>query len=176
MRNVRATNRQISSLSPPGEVLAWKTIVLGTRDSANALRAALRMARCGVGDLASAVLDQPIFAVSGHETGIDLVVLSAADLGIETESVSLGEIYSRAVELHYGLCPAEVGPQLRLQYPDQPVGEFLWIAMEPIATSHENFVTFVVGNGGAGLILIGSGARSDLIVPSTVRFVFVHRR
>ena len=32
------------------------------------------------------------------------------------------------------LCPAEVGPELRLHYRNQPVGEALNIAMKPIAT------------------------------------------
>ena len=153
-----------------------KSIVLGTRSSGDALHEALAAARCGVGTLASAALDQPTFPVSQHETKIDLVVLSSTELGIGTDGAPLQEIYRRALQLGYALCPAEVGPQLRLQYPNQPIGEFLRIAMDPIATRHGELAVFIVGNGGAGLILIGSNARSDVIVPSTVRFVFVRRR
>lgn len=154
----------------------WKTIALGTRDSAGALRQALAAARCGVGDLAGEILDRPAFAVSERRTELDLAILSVAGLGIEEEAASLAEIYGRAARLGYALCPAEVGPQLRLQYRDQPVGEFLRIAMEPVSTPSEDFAAFVVGNGGAGLILIGTGASPELVVPSMVRFVFVRPR
>lgn len=179
--SVHPIGRQFSSNSPLREISAdlpiSKTIVLGTRDSGNALHGALRAARCGVGDLASAALDQPkpTFGVSEREMEINLVVLSAAELGIETEDAPIREIYRRAAQLDYDLCPAEVGPQLRLQYLDQPVGEFLRIAMAPIAIPHGGFMTFIVGNGGAGLILIGSGARPNLIVHSAAKFVFVDR-
>jgi hypothetical protein len=71
------------------------------------------------------------------------------------------------------LCPAEVAPQLRLQYPDQPPGEFLRIAMAPIATNRGD-VGFVVGNGGLGLLLIGADGRPHRVVSPMVRFVFVH--
>lgn len=173
----RTTDRRIYSISLVRRVAAdipiWKTVALGTQESAAALRETLTTARCGVGNLAGQILEQPTFAVSDREAEINLVVLSVAELGVETENVSLREIYRRAAQLGYGLCPAEVGPQLRLQYLNQPLGEFLRIAMEPVATAHEDFATFTVGNGGAGLILIGTGTRLDLIVPSTVRFVFV---
>jgi hypothetical protein len=33
-----------------------------------------------------------------------------------------------------------------------------------------------VANGGAGLLLLGGDARPDLVVPSTIRFVFVRPR
>lgn len=177
----RVIGRQASFNVLPGGVRTSslpirKSIVLGTRSSGDALHEALGAARCGVGTLASEALDQPTFPVSQSETKIDLVILSSTELGIETDGAPLQEIYRRALQLGYALCPAEVGPQLRLPYPNQPLGEFLRIAMDPIATRHGELVVFIVGNGGAGLILIGSRARSDVIVPSTVRFVFVHRR
>ena len=59
------------------------------------------------------------------EYSADLVVVSAADLGLAVESASLKDIYSRAENLGLGLAPAEVGPELRLQYFNQPTGEFL---------------------------------------------------
>jgi hypothetical protein len=95
-----------------------------------------------------------------------------ADLGFEGHT-SLADIYRRAVHLGLELCPPEAGPQLRLQYRDQPVGEFLHIAMAPLATYHGELVDFTVGNGGAGLILIGSESTPDLKLHASVKFVFV---
>jgi hypothetical protein len=46
----------------------------------------------------------------------------------------------RAQQLGFGLAAAEVAPQLRLQYFDQPVGEFLIIGMEPIKRWNGEFV------------------------------------
>jgi len=59
--------------------------------------------------------------------------------------------------LGFGLAAAEVAPQLRLQYFDQPIGEFLseW---EPIRTWKGVPVILDRGNGGAGLVLIGQDA------------------
>jgi hypothetical protein len=48
--------------------------------------------------------------------------------------------------------------------------------MEPVTTAQGEVVAFIVGNGGAGLMLIGGDARPDLIVPATTRFVFLRPR
>src|SRR5262245_4163276 len=111
----------------------WKTIVLGTFKNARALREALLAAHCRIGDLADEILYGPDIIVNRMRT-VDLVVLSVAALGFGAEGASLADIYARAGELGLELCPVEVAPQLRLQYLDQPLGEFLHIAMEPITT------------------------------------------
>ena len=61
-----------------------------------------------------------------------IVFLSVFELGFGDEA-SLHDIYARAVALGFELCPAEVGPALRLNYLDQPPGDFLHIAMKPVA-------------------------------------------
>lgn len=162
-----------------GRVIAampvWKTIALGTPSGTQALRAALNRA-CRVGDLAVEILDRPAFITSKTRTRIDLVVLSAAELGFAGRDAPRAAIYERAKRLGLTLCPAEVGPQLRLQYPDQPRGEFLHVAMEPISTPSTDHAAFVVGNGDAGLLLIGENARSEHTASSRARFVFVRAR
>ncbi len=55
----------------------------------------------------------------------------------ESES-SLSDVYKRARHVGLGLCPAEVGPQLRLDYGNQPLGEALDIAMEPVAETPQS--------------------------------------
>jgi hypothetical protein len=83
--------------------------------------------------LAEQILARPAFAMNPAEVDVDLVVVSAAEPGTPTET-SLADVYARAQERGLALAPAEVGPQLRLQYFDQPIGEFLHVGMNPIKT------------------------------------------
>lgn len=64
---------------------------------------------------------------TGPKTEVDLVRVTVEELGFN-EGVSERQIYDRAVELGLVLCPFEVGPQLRLQYPEQPNGECLLVS------------------------------------------------
>jgi len=156
-------------------VPVWKTIILGAPDGIGVLRANLD-ARCRVGGLARAMLDTSTFSAATAPTPVDLVVLSAAKAGLEGESVPRAAIDERARRLGLTLCPAEVGPQLRLQYADQPRGEFLHVAMEPMVMPGADHAAFAVGNGNAGLLLIGENARSEDAVSSRTRFVFIRPR
>jgi hypothetical protein len=154
----------------------WKTISIGTTASTLVLRDALATARCGVGDLAEQILWRPAFSLSPARIDVDLVSVSAADLGFRGRTAPLAGIYAQAKKLGFELAAAEIGPQLRLQYFFQPIGEFLHIAMEPIRTWTGEPVIFVVGNGGEGLILIGQDGDAEAEIPVTSRFVFVRRR
>ncbi|WP_027572161.1 DUF1127 domain-containing protein [Bradyrhizobium sp. WSM1743] len=153
----------------------WKTIAIGTFRDPIALRNAMSAMGCGVGDSAAEVLARPAFTLSGQKTEVELLSVSAAELGLQGETASLQKIYAHAQRLGLGLAPAEVAPQLRLQYLDQPIGEFLIIAMEPIRTWAGEPIILTVANGGAGLILIGQDAHDDADVSVTSRFVFVRR-
>jgi hypothetical protein len=82
-------------------------------------------------------------------------------------------IYARARQLGFDIATAEVGPQLGLQYFDQPMGEFLVVGMEPIKTWSAEPVILNVANGGARLVLIGQDGRTDAEIPVASRFVFV---
>ena len=64
----------------------------------------------------------------------------------------------------------------RAGYLDQPPGEFLHIAMIPVARYSGELVDFTLGNGGTGLMLIGGNARPDLVLRGSIRFVFVKPR
>ncbi len=77
------------------------------------------------------------------------------------------------LQLGFGLAAAEVGPQLRRQYFDQPIGEFLIIGMEPIRTWTGAPVILNVANGGAGLIVIGQDGSADARISVSSRFAFV---
>lgn len=146
---------------------------LGTHADADALRAALARSPCHVGHLAETILRSPVFRTQPAEIEVTLAILSADDLGVEEEGATLLEVHERAKRLGYALAPAEVGPQLCLQYSQQPVGEFLSIAMPPVATDASFSSTFAVGNGGAGPVLVGIDWEPGLDVTRAMRLVFV---
>jgi hypothetical protein len=80
---------------------------------------------------------------------LDLVILSVNDLGFPS-GATRQEIYEKAQELGLKIVPAEVGPQLRLQYEDQPMGEYLIIGSEPLAASSGNLSVFNVDHRDSG--------------------------
>lgn len=151
----------------------WKTIEIGGFPDSIALRNALDAADCAIGGQAEEVLARPAFTVVSRKMQLDLVAVSPAELGFDGDTASLADIYLRARQLGFRPVPPEVGPQLRLQYADQPLGEFLIVGMEPIRTWSEEPVILTVANGGAGLILIGQCGRASAKVALTSRFLFV---
>ena len=153
-------------------VPVWKTIKIGTFANSFALLNALDAAGCGIGGLAEEVLARPAFTVGNAKTNVELFAVSAAELGFRTDTAPLADIYARAQQLGFGLAAAEVGPQLRLQYSDQPMGELL-IAMEPIKTWTGVPVILSVANGGAGLALIGRDGSAAAEISVKSRFLFV---
>jgi len=113
----------------------WKTIKLGTGfKTADEFRRALRDGGFRISGWASDILGNPAFKVASEETEVDLIKVTVAELGFK-EGVRRDQIYERAKEFGLELCPAEVGPQLRLRYKDQPNGEWILVAMEPIIDS-----------------------------------------
>src|SRR5215813_647563 len=174
----------------------WKTITLGTYRDVNILREDLDSLNCGVtaaggrqgrvvipgtatplpctlGESAAEMIGRPAFALAGARTQADLVVLSVPELGFEGNLASVADIHARARQLGLELCPAEIGPQLRLQYLNQPIGEFLRIAMEPIATYGGDLIDLTVANDGSSLLLVGGDANASAVVHASVRFVFM---
>lgn len=153
MINIDAVKKQVEHVlfhpnhKPVANWPTWKTIKLGMSGfkTADDFRKDLNNKRmyiiAGYND---EIINKPQFKVSSKETEINLVAVSTAELGLRG-TVGLKEIYNRAQECGLQLCPPEVGPQLRLQYTNQPIGEYLLIAMEPIATSNGFLKLFGVG-------------------------------
>jgi hypothetical protein len=174
----RLTLKAAPSVTPPAAIKSafavpvWRTITVGTFANSFALLNALDAAGCGIGGLAEEILARPAFNVGTQKTSVELFALSAAELGFQPDNVRLADVYARAQQLGFGLAAAEVGPQLRLQYFDQPMGEFL-IAMEPIKTWKREPVILAVANGGAGLVLLGRDGSADAEIPVASRFLFV---
>jgi hypothetical protein len=179
LRNQLTPKKTPSANTPPillrsaAAVPVWKTITVGTFANSFALGNALDAAGCSIGNSAGEILARPAFTLSVTKTDVELLAVSAAELGFQTDTVSLADIYARARQLGFGLAAAEVAPQLRLQYFDQPMGEFLIIGMEPIKTWKGESVILTVANGGAGLILIGQDGNADAEISVASRFLFV---
>lgn len=167
--SARASQQPIVSAH---EIATWKTIAIGTFADPLKLRNELDSKGCSVGSQAAELLARPTFTVSTQKTNVELVDLSPAQLGFTSDTVTLGHVYARAQQLGFELAAAEVGPQLRLQYFDQPIGEFLIIGMDPIKTWSGEPTILNVANGGAGLILIGQDGRAETEIPVTSRFIF----
>ena len=114
----------------------WKTVKLGTGlKAAEDFRRTLRDGGFLISDWASNTLNHPAFKAANEETEIDLVKVTVAELGFK--KAARCQIYERAQYLGLDLCPPEVGPQLRLQYRNQPNDELIFVAMELILVSGE---------------------------------------
>jgi len=114
---------------------SWRTIRLGTGlKTADDFRRALRDGKFRLSNRTLDILERPAFKVADEETEIDLVKVTVAELGFK-DNARRDQIYEKAQKLELELCPAEVGPQLRLQHQDQPNGECILVAMEPIIGS-----------------------------------------
>ncbi len=151
----------------------WKTITLGAHQSPAEYRQALKASGCRIGDYADQILDK--VKVSETETHVDLVVKTVAELDFKN-GARRDAIYARAEELGLELCPAEVGPALRLAYQDQPYGEWLRIAMEPISASDSNLLVFGVVHDGDGRWLDGNYGIPGSFWRAGSRWVFVASR
>lgn len=172
LKTASSSHAPITPVRSIADLPVWKRITLGNYSDSLTLRNAMDAIGCHVGGLAAEILARPAFIVSSTKKEVELVTVSAAALGFETDTVTLAAIYERAKRLGLGIAAAEVGPQLRLQYLDQPLGEFLVIGMDPIKTWSGEDAILNVANGGAGLILIGQDGRAGAAISMTSRFVF----
>ena len=169
------------ALCPPevaSELPIWKTIKLGTgQKSARDFRKALKASGNRIGEWADDLLGRPEFAnsVSKEEVEVDLVVLTTAQLTGKNGGTT-AEVFAGAERLGLQKCSAEVGPQLRLQYTDQPLNEWLLIGMEPLRSSGGLLGVFDVVRLGGGLWLDGSCGSPGLVWDAGYRWVFVRPR
>lgn len=109
----------------------WKTIRVGKYHTVEAVLAALVKVGCYRSFGADqAVINNKAFRLSVEETGVELVCVSARDLGFK-QRTSRERIFKRAIIVHgLGLCTAEDGLYLREQYLDQPAKDAVLIGMQ----------------------------------------------
>lgn len=155
----------------------WKTIKLGTGlKTADDFRKALKKGGHEIGSWGNDILGQPAFKASETAIDVDLVKVTVGELGFK-EGATNSQINERAKELGLELCPNEVGLQLRLQYKDQPKGEWILVAMEPIVDSDDRLMLFLVERGDDGVSYLGGyHGHPGLYWRANVRLVFVRPR
>jgi len=117
------------------EFEVWRTVRLGTGLTAEDFLRALDIGGFITTNWAAEILRNPAFRVAAEKIEVNLIKASVDDLGFGRGAL-LNQIYDCARRKRgWGLCPAELGPQLRLQYRDQPDGEEIIVGMESIRGS-----------------------------------------
>jgi len=180
IQNPKAVQKALSNAFCPPEATSrfnvWKTIKLGTGlKTAEEFRRVLRDGEFRLSDWASDILGKPAFKAADEETEVDLVKATVAELGFK-KGARYDQIYERAKEPGLELCPPEVGPQLRLQYQDQPNGEWIVVAMEPIIDSDGCPRVFNVERIGSELWLSSYWGRPDGFWDPDCQWVFCRPR
>jgi hypothetical protein len=185
MNTKTKTSKKARSVPVKTDFPVWKTIRLGTglktaTDFRKVLivdfRKAAIMSGNHIGDCGNDILGRLAFTAVTEETEVDLVIVSVSELGFK-DGATRKDIYARALELGLQLCPNEVGPQLRLQYKDQPNGEWLLIGMEPITDSRSYPRVFgVLRHDGGMQFLDGSHGDLDYFWLGCHRWVFMRPR
>ena len=77
------------NLNKPAHFQIWRKIALGTYKGVDAYRRALESAGIKTGDAADEILGRPAFRYGTMKSDVELVLVSAADLGVETEDLLL---------------------------------------------------------------------------------------
>ncbi len=148
----------------------WNVVMLGTHKSASELKLALLESGCDASD-AEALLDHPDFVFSAAPARMYLARASVGSLGFR-DGATYKEICDRASLFGLRLCPAEVGPALRLHYVEQPEGEWLDIAMEPLKDKEGFFHVFAVMKHSGMMRLQAHNGAPDHRCGPTMCFVF----
>ena len=153
------------------QIPPWKTIQLGNFPL-DALRTALSDADFGIGKWGGNILEK--VTVATEPTEIKLVRATVAELGFPN-GATRAQIYEKAHSFGLEFCPAEVGPQLRLQYSVQPEGEQLLIAMESIEGFNNDKaldIIFNVAQVDGNPYLYGFSGKLNYFWPSSSNWVF----
>ena len=164
------------ALCPPREknFPIWKTVTVGNLGNVKTARQRLEDGGIKISLRGGDILDRTTF--EDTEATLDLVRVSVKELGLK-DGASTSEIYAAAERYGLSLCPAEVAPQLWLQYPDLlSRGECSLVAMEAIVDSNGPRFVFRLGHHDDGRWLYANGGRPDRRWDGNDRWVFVHSK
>ncbi len=105
---------------------------------------------------------------------IAAVITSVAELGF-TRPASEQEIFERASQRGWSICPAEIGFAARLAYRDQPRGDICRLAMNPLKNPRDTHTILVLVSAGVDgrLWLSGYPWRELATHDPVAKFIFV---
>jgi hypothetical protein len=161
------------ALCPPHETnfQTWKQVTVGNLGNAKTARKQLKAAGIKIGNWGDDILGRA--TLEDAEATLDLVRVSVKELGLE-DGATTAEIYAAAERHGLSLCPAEVAPQLWLQYPDLlPRGEWSLVAMEAIVDSGGDRSVFNLVHRGDGRWLFARSGHPGSLWSDVDRWVFV---
>jgi hypothetical protein len=158
----------------PEGAIRLPDLAIGGR-TAKQLESSLASEGFRIGDWARSMLRSRDFTTLPEEQTLNLVRVKVADLGLAGNPTT-DQIYAKANDLGLDLCPAEVGPQLRLAYKDQPMDEWLYVGMKQITDSDGNPDVFGLGRDDDGLWLHDDWASPDGTWGPRSEFVFSLRK
>ncbi|MEN9654121.1 MAG: hypothetical protein RL235_233 [Chlamydiota bacterium] len=159
---------------PDGKITQQSLEIGGpTKDQ---LEQALERAGFKISDYARSMMKNKDFTTAKRKEQNDLVRLTVDALFNDGKVHTTDEIYAKAKDFGLELCPAEVGPHLRLSYQDQPLGEWVYIAMKQITDSDRRPGVFLVARDEGGSWLDDSWAIPGNEWDPEYRFVFRLRK
>ncbi len=169
--NPKALHRALQNALCPTKI--WSTLKLGTRlVTATDFCKAINNTGMKIDSWAIRMLGGPEFTVATQPCEVNLVVKSVVDLGFQ-DRARYDQVCAEAIEQGLKLCPAEVGPQLRLQYSEQKCREVLIIAMEGVRNSTGGLDIFTVGHTVCGRWLDSSCGAPDFLLDPKDKLVFM---
>ncbi len=144
----------------------WKTVEIGSYKSADEILEALITGGFRVNERAAEVLER--IPVSGAGTKIETSLLRVGDFGFMFPA-RYDRLCERVKERTPNILQAIVAPYLRLQYREQPIGEYIIVIMEPVSDLDYLPAVFSVENiRGEGLQLNAYCGEYDYLwVPET---------
>ena len=127
----------------------WRTVRIGTGlKTSSDFQMALAERGCKVRFWGGLLLDSPDFSVSEVPMELDLVVVNPKKIDKKFgRGASTTDYFKRVEERGLELCPAEVGPQLLLQYSNK-IEYWLHVGMQPIIIGEERKPGVFLLNGG----------------------------
>lgn len=123
----------------------------------------------------SMLLNKAEFIPSATAEYMTLIRLTVGDLGFKT-SATTNQIFERAQKLGLELCPPDTGPNWRLKYRNQPLGERFRIGMKPIIGSDGYPYVFHLARNDDGLWLYSAWAYPDNAWSPDSEFAFRFRK